>query len=151
MGGVVSTDFKSSNGIEISWLVQVLLNFYWFQGSHPPVGGRWVDRVGVGMGVWECPMHICMCMYAHTCMLNMINMDASMLAAICNFYTCIHVDVCACTCACVGTPPCPRYPHLPPRKSHREPKTPKFSMSWTNRDKSILFEESLALNTPELT
>ena len=28
-------------------------------------------------------MHIC------TCMLNMINMDASMEVAICNYYTCI--------------------------------------------------------------
>ena len=30
MGEGVSTDFKSSNRIELSWLVQVLLNFYWF-------------------------------------------------------------------------------------------------------------------------
>ena len=46
-GGGVSTDFKSSNGIEISWLVQVLLNFDWFWGS--PLGdGRWVDGDGCG-------------------------------------------------------------------------------------------------------
>ena len=44
MGGEVSTDFKSSNRIEISQLVQVLLNFEWFQGS--PRG------VGVGVGGW---------------------------------------------------------------------------------------------------
>ena len=55
-----------------------------------------MDGVGVGMGVWEAVpcIHILTHMYAHThthactCMLNMINMinmDASMLAAICNF------------------------------------------------------------------
>ena len=35
--------------------------------------------------------------HARTCMLNMLNMlnmDASMSAAICNFYTCINVCVC---------------------------------------------------------
>ena len=40
--------------------------------------------------------------------------------------------------------------HLPPPQSHREPKTAKFNKSWTNRDNSILFEDSLPLNIPEL-
>ena len=47
IGGGVSTDFKSSNGIKISWFVQVLLNFYWVGGS--PLGGgvgRWVVKWG---------------------------------------------------------------------------------------------------------
>ena len=57
MGGGVSTDFKSSNRIEISQLLQVLLNFYWFWG-----GGRWVDR-GEGGYVWgDVP---CMHVHAH--------------------------------------------------------------------------------------
>ena len=38
--GGVSTDFKSSNRIKISWFVHVLLNFYWFGGS-PGLG--WVE------------------------------------------------------------------------------------------------------------
>ena len=113
-----------------------------------------------------CPMHTCMHMQAHThmhtctCMLNMINMlnmDDSMSVAICNFYTCIHVCACMCmhahTCACMwGHPPCPQTPttHLPPPQSHRELKTPKFNKSSTNQDNSILFEDSLPLNTPEL-
>ena len=53
--------------------------------------------------------HTHACMYTHTCMINMINMDASMAVAFCNFYTCIHV------CACMdmhvhmcGIPPCPQ-------------------------------------------
>ena len=48
----------------------------------------------------EC-MHVCT--HTLTCMLNMINMSASMLAAICNFYICIHV----CVCMYVGTPHMP--------------------------------------------
>ena len=70
-----------------------------------------MDGVGVGMGMWggvQC-MYTCMCMHMHacmhTCMLNMINMDASMSVAICNFYTCIHVHSSMCMhvhgCACV--------------------------------------------------
>ena len=45
--------------------------------------------MGVGLVLYRCPMHVCICIYthAHTCMLNMINMDASMMVAICNFYT----------------------------------------------------------------
>ena len=52
---------------------------------------------GVGMGAstpHACP-HMHACMHAHThahthaCMLNMINMAASMVAAICNFLTCL--------------------------------------------------------------
>ena len=108
-------------------------------------GGGWYGCVG------GCPMHVRMHMHARTCMLNMLNMlnmDASMLAAICNFYTCINVRVCMCVhaCACVwGHPPhAPRCPptHLPPPQSRREPKTPKFNKSLTNRDNSILFEDS---------
>ena len=85
-------------------------------GVHPPGAGEWGDGVEVGMGVWgDVPcMHACMHMdahaHTHACpcmlnMLNMLNMDASMLAAICNFYTCINVHVCMCVhahaCACV--------------------------------------------------
>ena len=45
-------------------------------------------------------------------MLNMINMAASMVAAICNFLTClssrfVRVRVCTCVCMCLGTPPMP--------------------------------------------
>ena len=165
MGGEFFTDFKSSNGIEISWLVKALSIFYWFWDSTPLGGGRWVLRGRGGcryVGGVPCT-HTCTCMHACTCMLNMLimlNMDASMLAAICNFYTCIHVCMCMCmcahACACVGghphAPRCPWQPptHLPPPQSRREPKTAKFNKSWTNRDNSILFKDSLPLNIPEL-
>ena len=163
MGGEFFIDFKSLNGIEISWFIQVLSNFNWLWGIPP--GGWWMGGWGWGW-VWvcgACPMHACMhthvhaCTHACTCMLNMINMDASMSVAICNFYTCIHVHACVCVhvCACGDTPHAPRCPqtpptHLPPPQSCRVPKTPNFNKSWTNRDNSILFEDSLPLNIPEL-
>ena len=79
-------------------------------------------------------MHPCMCTHAHThtCMLNMISMDASMSVAIFNFYTCIHVHVYMCMhlLVCGDTPMPPDAPtHLPPPQSCREPKTPKFNKS----------------------
>ena len=96
-------------------------------GGPLPLGGdRWLDggtgRYGL---VGRCPMHAHMHMHMHahmhtcTCMLNMLNMlnmDASMLTAICNS---IHVCVCACVhvhaCACMwGHPHAPRYPQTRP-------------------------------------
>ena len=65
----------------------------------------------------------------------------------------IHVYMCVCTCACMwGHPSCPQMPsdtptYLAPPQSRREPKSPKFNKSLTNRDNSILFEDSLPLNT----
>ena len=85
-------------------------------------GDGWVDGVGVGMGVCEGVACTHACTHPHTCMLNMLNMlnmDASMSAAICNFYTCINVRVCMCmharACVCVwGHPPMlPDAPHPP--------------------------------------
>ena len=80
-------------------------------------------------------MHACMhthahaCMHTRTCMLNMLNMlnmDASMLVAICNS---IHVCVCVCVCvhahacACMwGHPPCPQ---IPPDTPHSPAPSPE--------------------------
>ena len=163
MGGEFFTDFKSSNGIEISWLVQALSNFYWFWGSTPWGVADGCMGMGVGMGVWGGVPCTHTCTHTNARMLNMLimlNMDASMSAAICNFYTCIHVCMCvcmhACACACLGGyPPCRQMPLTPPHppappQSRREPKTAKFNKSWTNRDNSILFKDSLPLNIPEL-
>ena len=76
--------------------------------------------------------HTCMQAHMHACckhVVNMINMDASMGVAICNFYT--YMCACACMCTCVGTPPMPPdapNPPAPPQRC-REPKTPKFNKS----------------------
>ena len=126
MGGGVSTDFKSSNRIEISWLVQVLLNFYWFWGSPPWGVGVW----GCGV-VWGCPPHMCThtCRHAHTCarMYDIIGnprnfpksnggsrlqLKLSCLTCIC---ACACVCVCVCMCTCVeGTPNHPTPPSTHP-------------------------------------
>ena len=108
-------------------------------------------------GVWVCGC-VGVVPYTHACththmhvkhVVNMINMDASM--SVQPFAISIHVYMCVGACACVwGHPHALRHPtHLPPPQSHREPKTPKFNNSQTNRDNSILFEDSLPLNTPE--
>ena len=156
MGGEVSTDFKSLNRIEISWLVQVLLNFDWFWGSL--LGG------GGSGGWWEVPpthvhMHACTCAYD-----NIENSQGfpknPKEAAICmklsclphmhvQAHVCMHVHACAHVWEAPPTTPHP-HPPTPHPNSHREPKTPKFNNSWTNRDNSILFEDSLPLNIPEL-
>ena len=163
MGGEVSTDFKSSNRIEISWLVQVLLNFEWFWGS--PLGGWGVGGWGWGM-VSGCTPPMCTCMYMHThtcaCMHVWHHREfpgiPPMGAAICMKLSCLpqmRVCVHACVCMCMhvhmcGGHPQPPPPPIPHPQSCREPKTPKFNKSWTNQDNSILFEDSLPLNIPEL-
>ena len=161
MGVEFSTDFTSLNRIELSWFVQVLSNFYWFQGSPGGWGGRWVDRSGDGYG---CVGVSHACMHAHTHMHAC--MHTSMHAHACckhdkhgclhvsgHLQISIHVYVCMHACACVGGHPhALRHPPptWPPPQSCREPKTPKFNKSWTNGDNSILFEDSLPVNTPEL-
>ena len=152
MGGGVSTDFKSSNRIEISRLVQVLLNFDWFRGSP-----AW-------MGWWEGGGRVhpptCTCTHAH--------MHGRAYDIIGNsqvfpqwgqpfawnyhvYHVCMYMHACACVCVGGHPPTTPTSIHpLPHPQSHREPETPKFNKSWTNRDNSILFEDSLPLNIPEL-
>ena len=96
-------------------------------GGYPPGGwvGGWVwVWVGLGGGTPHARSHTHAHARAHThaCMLNMINMAVSMVAAICNFLTCLsshfmRVRACTCMCMCLGTSPyAPRCPptHLPP-------------------------------------
>ena len=124
-----SLQFQIFKQNEIILISSSVIEFLLILGVLPLWGvvGRWI---GMGL-VWicgGCPMHYAhSCMHAHTCtntptptcILNMINMDASMLAAICNFYTCIHVHACmcmhACPCAHVwGHPYAPRCLQIPP-------------------------------------
>ena len=123
MSGEFFTDFKSSNGIEISSLVPSVIEFLLI------LGVPWGWQMGGGISVCVCGGVSMLTMFSmHTWMLNivsMLNMDASMSAAICNFYTCINV--CVCMHVHLGTPQMP--PHLPPPQSCRGPKTPKFNKS----------------------
>ena len=121
MGGEFFTDFKSLNGIEISWLVQVLLNFYWFWGS--PMRGWWMDGWG-WRSVWVCRQvsHACMHAHAHTCTCMHMHVKHDKHAK----HGCLHVDghlhflymyTCACmhVHACGDTPMPPDAPrYLPP-------------------------------------
>ena len=159
MGGEIYTDFKSSNRIEISQLVQVLLNFDWFWGS-PPLGGRGVSGWGWGV-VRRCTPPMCTRMrtniWHHRESLGFPQIQWGRTFAW-NYHV-YHVCTCVCVRACMrvhvhmcgGHPPTTPHPHppSPPHpQSRREPKTAKFNNSWTNQDNSILFEDSLPLNIP---
>ena len=68
--------------------------------------------VGLGEGIPHARAHMHTCAHTHACMLNMINMAASMVAAICNFLTClslsfVRVRVCTCMCMYLETSPMP--------------------------------------------
>ena len=131
MGGGVSTDFKSSNRIKISLLVQVLLNFYWFLGMG---GGGYPETC------------MCACIWHHREFSGIPPIGGGHLQLKLSSLTCI----CACMCVhvhvCGGHPPTTHPNPLEPQG----PKTPKFNKSWTNQDILILLEDPLPLNTPEL-
>ena len=95
---------KQNRIILIGWSV---IEFLLILGVPSGDEGQWIG-VGVGVSVWGVP-HANMHMHACTCMFNMINMDASMRVAICNFYTCacVHVHACTCMYTCVWTAPMP--------------------------------------------
>ena len=123
MGEECFTDFKSSNEIEISWLVQVLSNFNWFQGSPRGVADGWMV-VGVDMGVWGgCPMHACM----HTCTHMHVKHDQHGCLHVSGHLQFLYMYTCACMHMHVGTPPCPQMSphtptHLPPPRATESPK-----------------------------
>ena len=129
MGRKVSTDFKSSNRIEISWLVQVLLNFDWFQGS--PLGG------GGGGGWWggapHTCAHACACIHTHTHSYDIIGNSHGFPQLGRPFawnYHVYHACMCVRVCACVrvhvhmcgGHPPTTPSPIYPPPRAAGSPK-----------------------------
>ena len=141
---------------------------FWLIPGVPNPGGWGGGWVGVGGGD-RVPPHMCTCMrmHARACTHTHIWHHRESLGFpqiqwgqpfAWNYHVyhacmCVHVRACACMCTCVGgtpqPPPTPIHP-APNPQSRREPKTPKFNKSWTNRDNSILFEDSLPLNIPQL-
>ena len=124
MSSGMFTGKESSNRIELSWLVQDLLNFWCF-GLPAALGvGGWVDWGGWGM-VRGCP-HTCA--HAHTCV-HMHIYTLNMIISIANdsthwgnpwefpmmSYTFTCIRLCVCPCTCVGgtpqPPPPPNHPH----------------------------------------
>ena len=119
---------ESSNRIELSRLVQDLLNFgvlgsLWLWGWR----GR-VDVVGVVGGAPNTCAHACACMHIHTCTHtrgkhdNFMQMAASigflgnpwefpMMSYVCTW---MHVCTCTCVCMCVWGTLLPPHPIHPP-------------------------------------
>ena len=149
MGGEVSRDFKSSNRIEISRLVQVLLNLEWFR-KFPPwgVGGGWM---GVGGGKRVHPSHMHMHTHAHMHMhtWTCTHVHAHAYDIIGNsqvfpqwgqpfawnyhvYHMGVHACMCmrvrACMCTCVVHPPSPstHTPQPPPTPIHPHPPPPEL-------------------------
>ena len=124
-----------------------------------PLGGGGVGGCGWGV-VRGCPPHTCTCrhMHAHACAYDIIGNSQGFPQwrwpfawnyHVYHAHMCVHVCVCAHVWGHPSTTPHPIHPPPTPQ-SHREPETPKFNKSWTNWDNSILFEDSLPLNIPEL-
>ena len=150
------------------WLYLDSFKCYWILtdcGGSPLGGGRWVNGGGVDMGVWGVS-YACMCMHTstHARMHTHVKHDQHGCLHVGGhlqflyMYTCACVCVHACMCMCmhVRTPPmppdAPRHP-LPTCPLPRATGSPKHQISITlraNRDNSILFEDSLPLNIPEL-
>ena len=120
---------ESSNRIELSRLVQKLLNFG-VSGSLRLWGGRgWVDRGGGWLGVppTHVHMHACMHTHAHACVVNMIisckwppQLGESMGIPydVIRMCVCVYMCACTCMCTCVGgtpSPPPPPSTHPPTR------------------------------------
>ena len=120
---------ESSNRIELSRLVQDLLNFGVLGSLWLWVGGGWVDGGGGWLGVP--PTHIHMHAHArtrthaHACVVSMIisckwppplGESLEIPYDVIHAYTCMQVHACVCVCMCVGctlSPPPPPSTHLP--------------------------------------
>ena len=131
---------ESSNRIELSQLVQDLLNFgvlgslrlWGWGGVWMGVGGGWgvggCGRGGLGVHPthMHTHMHACMHTHAHVCVVNMIiscrwppPLGESLGIPYDVIHTCMHVRVhaCACVCTWVG---CTSH-HPPPPSTHPPP------------------------------
>ena len=163
---------ESSNRIELSRLVQDLLNFAilgslrlwgWGAGWMGVVGGLggwgWgvvggAGWMGVGDGWGVPPTHVHM--HAHACMVNMIipckslpplDLGKSQGYPMMSY---VRVHACTCMCMCVGGPchhPSPPSTQPPPPRVGDPRNQSKFNSTWTNRDISILFEDLKSVET----
>ena len=151
---------ETSNRIELSGLVQDLLNFG-VLGSLWPLGR---GQVGGG-GIWghggvhthmHMHVHACTCTHAHLYMYGNCKWPPTWrhpcLACLeCLTWMCICACMCACACLCmhvyIGHPLTHPFP-LPPPSTHLpsprgvDPRNHlKFNNTWTYQDISILFKD----------
>ena len=153
---------ESSNRIELSRLVQDLLNFgvlgsLWLWG-----GGRWVGR---HLGTWGVSSHTCTCTHAHlyryrNCKWLPTWRHPCLACLACLSCMCVH----ACMCACMRVHACmygkpPRTPIPTPTPSTYPPPPRgvdplnhlKFDNTSTYQDISILFEDLKSIkNSPPM-
>ena len=116
---------ESSNRMELSRLVQDLLNFG-VLGSLQ-LWGWGAGWMGCGWWLGGCPPHMCTCMHAHACTCMCGKHDNSMQMAgpigfgeipgipyVIRACACVCVCACTCMCTCVGgtlsPPPTPIHP-----------------------------------------
>ena len=148
---------ESSNRIELSRLVQDLLNFGALGSLRLWGWGGWVDGGGgcLGGAPYTCThARACTHTHAHTCMRGKHDNSMQMAAPIWfGEIPEIPYDViraCACMCTCVGGP-CHHPPlpstHPPPPRVGDPQNQSKFNSTWTNRDISILFEDLKSVET----
>ena len=120
---------ESSNRIELSRLVQDLLNF-------GDLGSLWLWGVGVGVCGWavvgECPPHMCTCIHMHahthmhahacTCMRGKLIISCKWPPPLGEYLGIPYDVICMCMCTYVGVPshhPTPIQPPPPPRGDPR--------------------------------
>ena len=153
---------ESSNRIELSRLVQDLLNFG-VLGSLLVSGWGWIVGGGGWLGVpppkhaharTHTHMHACPC----TCVKhdNFMQMAAPIggipgNSLWCHTRMCVHARACVHMCVhmCGGTlspPPTPIHPAPPPPGGDPWNQS-KFNSTWTNRDISIPFEDLKSVET----
>ena len=150
---------ESSNRIELSWLVQDLLNFGVLSSLW--LWGWGAGCMGVGGGWGVPPTHMHMHLHAsththtHACMVNMIipckwppPLD---LGKSWGFPMMSYVHACACACMHAhvwGDPVTTPYPIHPPPTPRGDPwNQSKFNSTWTNWDISILVEDLKSVET----
>ena len=143
---------ESSNRIELSRLVQDLLNFGVLGSLQLWGGGRWM---GGHLGACGVSPHTHTCMHMHTRTFIHVkklqmaaNMEASMFSMF-NMHVCVcmHACECMCVCTCIGHPP--THPYQPPPPSTHLPLPQgvhpqnhlKFDNTLTYQDISIPFED----------
>ena len=149
---------ESSNRIELSRLVQDLLNFGVLGSLRLWGWGGGCMGVGGGWGVPPTHVHThSTCTHAHARVVNMI-ISCKWLPPLGEYlgipYDVIRARVrmraCACVCTWVGctlSPP-PTPIHQPPHPPGGTPRNhSKFNSTWTNRDISILFEDLKSVET----
>ena len=125
-------DPNSSNRIQISWFVQFLLTFDWFQRS-PLVGMGVVLCQGVGGAPCMCThMHTCAYMYEHDNFMQMAAPIGKSWGILLRHHrSCARVCACAhaCACTCVGHPPKhpDRVPPHPPTPTPPKGETPEIN------------------------